>query len=116
MKGLAGPLLIAGGALLIVAGAGGQPAETSKEWPTYGHDPGGMRFSPLTQITPENVGRLKVAWVYHMRPAGAIPPAGRPPAAAEGKTPEPAPGGRGRGGRRGPGVPPRATRPHLTPL
>ena len=41
----------------------------SKEWPTYGHDPGGMRFSPLTQITPANVGQLQVAWVYHMKPA-----------------------------------------------
>ena len=40
----------------------------SKEWPTYGHDPGGMRFSPLTQITPANVGQLQVAWVYHMKP------------------------------------------------
>src|SRR6266540_6050750 len=43
----------------------------SREWPTYGHDPGGMRFSPLTQITPANVSQLKVAWVYHMKPAAA---------------------------------------------
>ncbi len=42
----------------------------TSEWPTYGHDSGGQRFSPLTQITPANVGRLKVAWTYHMRPAG----------------------------------------------
>jgi len=41
------------------------------EWPTYGHDPGGMRFSPATQITPKNVSELKVAWVYHMRPEGS---------------------------------------------
>ena len=26
-----------------------------KDWPTYGHDVGGMRYSPLTQITPANV-------------------------------------------------------------
>ena len=26
----------------------------SPEWPTYGHDAGGMRFSPLTQLTPAN--------------------------------------------------------------
>lgn len=45
--------------------------ELSKEWPTYGHDSGGMRFSPLTELTPANVNRLKVAWVYHMKPAGA---------------------------------------------
>jgi quinoprotein glucose dehydrogenase len=43
----------------------------SREWPTYGHDPGGMRFSPLTEITPANVGRLQVAWTYHMKPAAS---------------------------------------------
>ncbi len=77
--------------------------ELSKEWPTYGHDPGGMRFSPLTQITPANVGSLKPAWVYHMRPAGFTAPAFTPPApgrgAQVGETPDPAvAGGRGRGG------------------
>jgi quinoprotein glucose dehydrogenase len=41
----------------------------SREWPTYGHDAGGQRFSPVSQITPDNVGRLSVAWVYRMRPA-----------------------------------------------
>ncbi len=70
----------------------------SGEWPTYGHDPGGMRFSPLTQITPENVARLKVAWVYHMKPAGTIAPA--PPPPVGGDNPEPA-GGRGGGRGRG---------------
>ena len=50
----------------------------SKEWPTYGHDPGGMRFSPLTQITPANVGQLKVAWVYHMKPAAPARRAAHP--------------------------------------
>ena len=47
------------------------------DWPTYGHDAGGSRFSPLTEITPQNVKDLKVAWVYHMKPAGApdiLPP------------------------------------------
>ena len=43
----------------------------STEWATYGHDPGGMRFSPATQITPANVSELKVAWIYHMRPEGS---------------------------------------------
>jgi quinoprotein glucose dehydrogenase len=36
----------------------------SEEWPAYGRDPGGSRFSPLTQINRENVGRLRVAWTY----------------------------------------------------
>jgi membrane-bound PQQ-dependent dehydrogenase (glucose/quinate/shikimate family) len=34
-------------------------------WPVYGHDGGGMRYSPLTDITRQNVGRLAVAWTFH---------------------------------------------------
>ncbi len=34
-------------------------------WPHYGGDEGGQRFSPLAQITPDNVGTLEVAWEYH---------------------------------------------------
>jgi quinoprotein glucose dehydrogenase len=40
-------------------------------WPMPGRDPGGTRYSTLTQITPANVGQLKVAWVYHMKPPGS---------------------------------------------
>lgn len=36
-------------------------------WPTYGGDPGGTRYSPLTQITPENVTELEIAWTFHTR-------------------------------------------------
>jgi quinoprotein glucose dehydrogenase len=88
-----------GWVVLLVAGAGGfaQTADTAKEWPTYGHDSGGMRFSPLTQITPANVSQLKVAWVYHMKPAAAVAPDGRGAAASAGETANPAQGGRGRG-------------------
>jgi len=39
-------------------------ATVQDEWPTYGHDPGGQRFSPLTQIKPSNVRSLKVAWTF----------------------------------------------------
>jgi len=48
----------------------------STEWPTYGHDPGGMRFSPLKQITPANVAKLQRAWVYHMKRSDSDPFAG----------------------------------------
>lgn len=34
------------------------------EWRFYGHDAGGMRFSPLKQIDRQNVARLKVAWTF----------------------------------------------------
>ena len=40
-------------------------------WPTYGGDPGGSRYSTLTQINRENVSRLKVAWEFH---TGALEP------------------------------------------
>src|SRR5215475_5204319 len=41
------------------------------DWPAYGHDPGGMRYSPLHQITAANVATLHRAWTYHTaNPAG----------------------------------------------
>ena len=86
MKRLIGALVVGGATAIISAQADVRPQSTasqaaaSTEWPTYGHDPGGMRFSPLTQITPANVSQLQVAWVYHMRPAA--PAAGDAAAAA----------------------------------
>jgi quinoprotein glucose dehydrogenase len=53
-------------ACLPLAASWAQPS--AKDWPAYGHDASGGRFSPLTQITPENVGKLAVAWTYHMNP------------------------------------------------
>jgi quinoprotein glucose dehydrogenase len=47
------------------------PPEAAANWPMPGRDPGGTRYSPLKQITPGNVNQLKVAWVYHMKPAGS---------------------------------------------
>src|SRR2546426_2276610 len=35
-----------------------------QEWRFYGHDPGGMRFSPLAQINRVNVHQLQRAWTY----------------------------------------------------
>ncbi|MEO6747945.1 MAG: membrane-bound PQQ-dependent dehydrogenase, glucose/quinate/shikimate family [Caldimonas sp.] len=35
------------------------------EWHAYGRTGYGQRFSPLSQITPENVSRLEVAWHIH---------------------------------------------------
>lgn len=36
----------------------------SKEWLSYGRDYSEARFSPLTQITADNVGELGVAWTF----------------------------------------------------
>ena len=35
-----------------------------QEWPYYGGDAGGMKYSPLKQINRGNVATLKVAWTY----------------------------------------------------
>ncbi|HEU0005599.1 MAG TPA: PQQ-binding-like beta-propeller repeat protein, partial [Terriglobia bacterium] len=34
------------------------------DWSANGHDAGGTKHSPLTQINPQNVTRLQVAWTY----------------------------------------------------
>lgn len=44
----------------VAIGPGGPVAG----WPAYGGDPGGQRYSPLDQITPDNVHHLEVAWSY----------------------------------------------------
>jgi len=43
------------------------------DWPTVGNDPGGMKYSTLTQITPANVNNLVKAWTYDTGdPAGGF--------------------------------------------
>jgi quinoprotein glucose dehydrogenase len=53
-------------ALAGVIAAWGAPAipQTSAEWPAWGRDPGGQRFSPLATIDRGNVRTLKVAWTF----------------------------------------------------
>jgi quinoprotein glucose dehydrogenase len=38
---------------------------SADDWPCYGRDAGGMRYSPLAQINRGNVAQLKVAWIFH---------------------------------------------------
>ena len=38
--------------------------KSDSDWPAYGRDPGGSRYSPLTQINRDDVKNLKVAWTY----------------------------------------------------
>lgn len=53
--------------LILACGAGRAGAD---EWPEYGRDPGGSRYSPLRQITRDNVGTLAIAWTYNSGEAG----------------------------------------------
>jgi glucose dehydrogenase len=49
-------------ALVLVSAVGyGQ-----SDWPTYGHDLSGTRYSPLKQIDAKNVNRLVPSWTYHL--------------------------------------------------
>jgi quinoprotein glucose dehydrogenase len=50
--------------LLVCATSTVGAQSTTGEWSAYGRDAFGSRFSPLTQITRENVSRLEVAWTY----------------------------------------------------
>jgi quinoprotein glucose dehydrogenase len=49
------------------------------EWPAYGRDAGGERFSPLDIINRTNVASLQVAWTFRTGDAYR-PPGGRPTA------------------------------------
>jgi len=51
-------------AILVVAGLAVAQAQGVNDWGSVGRDPGGAKYSPLTQITPANVSQLKVAWTY----------------------------------------------------
>jgi len=44
--------------LFVIRAAPSSRGDQRDDWPVYGHDAGGMRFSPLTQITRENVAQL----------------------------------------------------------
>src|SRR2546423_4657111 len=55
-------------------------AQAAGDWPAYGRDPGGARFSPLTQITRQNVTQLQVAWTYHTGMPDMSSMSHRPPA------------------------------------
>lgn len=58
-----------------------QRGNAQTDWPSFGNDPGAMRYSPLTQINTSNVTQLKVAWKYDTNPP--TPSEAAPPAAPE---------------------------------
>src|SRR5688572_26796483 len=39
-----------------------QEKRSNVDWPAYGNDGGGNRYSPLTQVNSKNVKRLQPAW------------------------------------------------------
>jgi len=73
MRRLAPPLCLV---LLLADGPSGQQ---DGDWPVYGRDAGGERFSPLDHIRRENVASLEVAWTFRTGDAYK-PERGRPTA------------------------------------
>jgi quinoprotein glucose dehydrogenase len=52
-------------ALILVLSSSLVSAQTGTDWPAWGHDAGGQRFSPLAEIDRGNVRSLKAAWTFH---------------------------------------------------
>lgn len=73
---LALALVAAGTACAGEGGSGTRPADAggtepgpawqapASDWPAWGRDRGGTRYSPLARITRENVDELEVAWTF----------------------------------------------------
>ncbi|WP_126174043.1 PQQ-binding-like beta-propeller repeat protein [Altericroceibacterium xinjiangense] len=58
------------GAAMIVSAAQAQDPIDPADWPRYARDLSGTRYSPLTDITPQNVDQLEQAWSFQLRPEG----------------------------------------------
>ena len=59
-------LLIVAGIAVVVSGVVAQNlGRAGRDWPFPQGDPGGTRFSTLTQITTNNVTDLTRAWTFH---------------------------------------------------
>src|SRR5436853_7888814 len=53
------------------------PAAGDANWPMFSHDSAGTGYSPLAQITADNVGVLVRTWTYAQQGAGPAPSTGR---------------------------------------
>ncbi|MGN2243170.1 glucose/quinate/shikimate family membrane-bound PQQ-dependent dehydrogenase [Frateuria sp. GZRR33] len=71
-------------ARMRATGTAPAPLTRPGDWIAYGHSGYGDRYSPATQITPENVDQLEVAWTFH---TGDFPGPGDPEEIANEVTP-----------------------------
>ena len=63
------------GMLVLGLTAGSTMAQNAHDWRNYGNNLANTRFQNLDQINPDNVHKLKVAWVFHtgvLDPLGAL--------------------------------------------
>ncbi|MCH2170809.1 pyrroloquinoline quinone-dependent dehydrogenase [Myxococcota bacterium] len=63
------PSLLVGAAALCLSNCSSKPtlddSGPTANWEVYGGDQGSSHYSPLTQITPENVEHLELAWKHN---------------------------------------------------
>ncbi|MDG2524352.1 pyrroloquinoline quinone-dependent dehydrogenase [Stenotrophomonas sp. HITSZ_GD] len=57
--------------LALAAATGAANPGTQGDWAHYAGAPGGGQYSPLTQITADNVHRLRIAWSFRTGELGA---------------------------------------------
>src|SRR5947209_8265528 len=76
LKPVLAALLVAGATLFVdslrlsLSGPqDGQPGRSPKEqdWPFYGGDPGGMKYSTVADVNASTVSRLGIAWEWSPR-------------------------------------------------
>ena len=67
-RGLIVTLLLGAVAVAVSAQQQNSGRNPAWDWPTYNRDLAGTRYSPLTQITTQNVSTLTQAWSYWLRP------------------------------------------------
>lgn len=59
---------VAGIGLLAACTGPPAPGDPSRriEWPAYGGDPGGLKYSPAAELTPDNVAGLRPLWTWRI--------------------------------------------------
>src|SRR5215469_6592376 len=60
--------------VLLLRRSGNRFREVTSEvdWPTYNGDPGGNRYTSLTQISKDNVSRLAMRWMFPLPGTGRL--------------------------------------------
>ena len=64
-------------AVLVLASLASAQPDVGSQWPHYGNDAGGARYSPAAQIDRSNVAQLQVAWTFRTRALGHSAPLDR---------------------------------------
>src|SRR6202040_3778097 len=64
-------------AVVMLASLASAQPDADSQWPHYGNDAGGARYSPAAQIDRSNVAQLQVAWTFRTGALGRSAPLDR---------------------------------------